>query len=319
MEFTVAIPVYNGREVLRQCLSSVHKNIKNIDFEVIVCDDGSIDGTYEMVQKEFPQVQLLINPKNLGVSASMNRIRHLPEADSRRMRGRYFLRLDADSKVLPGSAAKLIDFLEEHPRAGIVAPMLVDENDNFQRNYQEKLQRPIWWLGEYALWFSKLLHFVKSKTKREFSKKAMQVSVLGSAAILVRKEVFAQVGFDENIPFFMEDADFTMEIRNAGWEAWYCPDSRMQHLGGHSDEKYYIHCRDRSLQGLYFFTQKHFPGKLNQIVLAFSILTGSTISLILAILAWVPSRFNVKAKIITDRAMRSFGNVFVWHGRKLKT
>lgn len=312
MKLTIGVPVYNGQKVLRDCLFSIYKNIKELDFEVIVCDDGSTDGTAEMVEKEFPQVKLLKNSQNWGVSRSMNRIRQ------GRMGGRYFLRLDADTKVLPGSIEGLIEFLDKHPRAGIAASGLVGADGNLQRNYQEGLQKPIWWLGEYALWLSKLLHFIKNKMGKEFIKKPIKVSVLGSAAILVRREVLDEVGFDENIPFFMEDADFTMEIRKAGWEAWYCPCFKIQHLGGHSDDKFYIHCRDRSLQSLYYFTKKHFPGRFNQAVLTASILFGSAISLILAVLFWLPSRFHSRAKVIVNRAMRSFGNVFRWHLRKVK-
>lgn len=319
MDLTIGIPVYNGREVLRQCLSSVFQNIKDIDFEVIVCDDGSTDGTSEMVEKEFPQAELLKNPQNFGVSKSMNRI--LETVRQRRIQRReYFLRLDADTKVLPGSIEELIEFLGKHPKAGIVAPALVDEKGNTQRNYQERLQTPLWWFKEYALWLSKGWTRVASRFHdgpgaRNYTR---QVSVLGSAAILIRKEVLEKVGFwDENLPFFMEDADFTMRIKSAGWEVWYYSSVAIQHLGGHSDEKIYIHCRDRSLQSLYFFTRKHFPGRLNQTVLTCSILTGSVISLILASLTFLPSRFNAKAKIITDRAMRSFVNVFRWHIKRL--
>ncbi len=311
MELTIGIPVYNGREVLQQCLSSIYQNIKNIDFKVFVCDDGSGDGTSEMVEKEFPQVKLLKNPQNFGVSKSMNRI-------LKQVKGKYFLRLDADTKVLPGSVTGLIEFLNEHPNVGIVAPKLVGASGNFQRNFQEGLQKPIWWLGEYALWLSKLLHFAKHKVEKEHPEESIKVAVLGSAAILVRKEILEKVGWDENLPFFMEDADITMEIKKAGWDAWYYPMVAMEHLGGHSDEKIYIHCRDRSLQSLYFFTKKHFPGRLNQTVLTCSILIGSAISLILASLAFLPSRFHSRAKIIVDRAGRSFVNVFRWHWAKFK-
>ncbi|MBM4401951.1 MAG: glycosyltransferase family 2 protein [Candidatus Cloacimonetes bacterium] len=315
MTLTIGIPCYNGREVLRECLTSVFQHIKDIDFAVIVCDDGSTDGTAEMVVKEFPRVKLLRNSQNCGVSKSMNKI--LEEV--KKIKGGYFLRLDADTKVLAGSVEGLIDFLEKHPKAGIVAPTLVDKKGNRQRNYQEGRQKPIWWLGEYTLWFSKLFHSLKNKINKEFVRKPTKVSVLGSAAILVRKKVLCAVDFDEKIPFFMEDADFTMKIRIAGWEAWHYPLVAILHLGGHSDEKFYIHCRDRSLQSLYYFTQKHFPGHFNQIILTLSILLGSSISLVLAAIVWLPSRFNPRAKIIVDRAMRSFGNVFLWHGRNLKT
>lgn len=340
MKLTIGIPVYNGKRVLRECLDSIFDNVKDLDFEVIVCDDGSTDGTAEMVQEEFPQVELIKNPKNFGVSRSMNRI--LKKVRQRRMeKEEYFLRLDADTKVLPGSVEGLIEFLEKYPRAGIVAPAIIDANGNLQRNYQERLQTPIWWFKEYALWVNKGLRVLRRvilseakgpdvniQTQWDSSPLATlgvgmtngvkQVAVLGSAAILVRREVFEKVNFDENLPFFMEDADFTMRVKNAGWEVWYYPGVSIQHLGGHSDEKIYIHCRDRSLQSLYYFTQKHFPRRWNQAVLTFSILFGSAISLFLAVIVWLPSRLHSRTKVIVNRAIRSFGNVFRWHGRRLK-
>lgn len=293
---------------MRECLTSIYQNVQG-DFKVVVCDDGSTDGTFEMVKKDFPQVFLLQNEINRGVSYSTNRI--LQELD-----GEYFLRLDADTQVLPGSVEKLLDFMEIHPRAAVVAAGLVDEKRDYQKNVEVNLQAPLFWLGEYLFWLKKAWLKIKNKLLGQTMVETCQVEAMGSAAILVRCEAIKQVGdLDENLPFFLEDSDWVMRIKKAGWELWFNPEAKFAHRGGQStgSTDIYIHCRDRSLRSLYYFTSKHFPGWANQVLLTLSILKGSLASLLLAVFLWLPSRFNQRAKIIVDRGLRSFWNVFRWH------
>lgn len=302
--FTIGIPVYNGKDELRKCLTSIFQNLKG-DFKVVVCDDGSTGKTSDMVKNEFSQVIFLRNETNQGVSFSTNRVLKKTEGD-------YFLRLDADTQVLPDSVEKLLDFMETHPRCGVVAAGLVDEKGNYQKNVETHLQTPIFWFWEYLFWPKKA--WSKFFARKEI--KTQPVETMGSAAILVRCEAIRQVGgLDENLPFFLEDSDWVMRIKKTGWELWFNPPAKFIHRGGQSagSQDLYIHCRDQSLKSLYYFTKKHFPGRWNQFLLTASVLTGSIISIVLVLLFWLPSRLSGRTETIAERGMKSFLNVLRWH------
>lgn len=92
-DLTISIVSHNTRNLLRDCLSSVYDNIKDIKFEVIVVDNNSTDDSLEMVKKKFPQVTLVENKENVGFAKANNQVLN-------RGRGRFFLLLNSDTKVL---------------------------------------------------------------------------------------------------------------------------------------------------------------------------------------------------------------------------
>lgn len=99
MDVSIIIVNYNTKELTRNCLRSIFDQTKDVDFEVIVSDNGSTDGSIEMIRAEFPQVILIENNANLGFGAANNRGLKIA-------RGKYVFYLNSDT-VLLNNAVKL--------------------------------------------------------------------------------------------------------------------------------------------------------------------------------------------------------------------
>src|SRR5215831_11519408 len=125
MDLTVIILNWNTREDVRNCLNSIYGHPRKRSIEVIVADNASEDGSREMVRAEFPQVDLVVHPTNLGFCAGNNRA--VPENP-----GRYILFLNADTIVSECALDSLIDFADAHPEAGIVGPKLLNPDGSLQ-------------------------------------------------------------------------------------------------------------------------------------------------------------------------------------------
>ena len=87
MDVSIVIVNYNTRDLLRNCLNSIYEKTKSVDFEVIVSDNGSVDGSVEMIRSEFPQVMVIENNANLGFGTANNR-------GTRRACGKYIFFLN---------------------------------------------------------------------------------------------------------------------------------------------------------------------------------------------------------------------------------
>ena len=125
MKLSVIIVNWNNSDLLRECITSVHQNTQT-PHEVIVVDNGSVDGSVEMVRKDFPKDILIANADNKGFSAANNQ-------GLRAAHGDFFLLLNNDTKVHPGALDNLVGFLEKNGQAGACGPRLLNMDGSIQR------------------------------------------------------------------------------------------------------------------------------------------------------------------------------------------
>src|SRR5207249_1100336 len=120
----VVIVSWNTRDLLRTCLL---RAAAELPAELVVVDNGSVDGSVEMVRAEFPEVRLQVLPENPGYGAAANRGCAATESE-------YVVLLNADAFLRPGALAGLTRHLQEHPRAGVAGPRLVNADGTLQRS-----------------------------------------------------------------------------------------------------------------------------------------------------------------------------------------
>jgi GT2 family glycosyltransferase len=132
MDVSIIIVNYNTKNLIHNCLLSIYRQTKNIDFEVIVSDNDSIDGSVEMIKVEFPKVILIENKINLGFGAANNRGLDIAK-------GKYILYLNSDTVLFNNAIKIFYDFWESYPepdKLGAIGCNLFDENFNITYSYE---------------------------------------------------------------------------------------------------------------------------------------------------------------------------------------
>lgn len=230
LDVSVVIVSWNTREVLSGCLRSIYAQTRDLSFEVIVSDNDSRDGTPQMVRRDFPQVILLENGRNLGFAAANN-------LGIRRARGRYVLLLNPDTLILDGAIGKTVDYADAHPKAGIVGCQVLERVGKTQRTCFA-FPSP---LNEF-LTFSQL---AKLAPRSRFLGRSqlgwwdrdteLEVDVVSGMYLLARREAIREIGLlDEAYFVYGEEADWCYRFAKAGWSRVFMPGARIVHVDGGS-------------------------------------------------------------------------------------
>jgi len=232
-DLTVCIVSWNTRADLARALASVFACEAEAAFEVIVVDNASTDGSAEMVRREFPGAQLIVNRFNRGFAAGNNQA-------LRRARGRYRLLLNSDTVVHPGAFAEVVRFMDAHPDAAAAGLRILNPDRTLQYSCRRfpRLTTGLFrkvplgrlipdnrWNREY------LMSDWPHDTVRE-------VDWVSGAVMCMRAEALAQVGLlDEGYYMYCEDVDWCYRARQAGWRIYYLPRAVVTHAIGRSSDQ----------------------------------------------------------------------------------
>lgn len=211
-EVSIIIPVWNGRAYLERCLAAVLP--QEGDFEVIVVDDGSTDGSPELVAREFPQVSLLRHDANQGFSASVN-------TGMRAARGQVLIWLNQDTVVGPNWLPALLDGLRFSSDVGVAGcKILSSDNETIQHAGG---------VVEYPTAFTR--HLGRGEPDQGQYNELCEVEYVTGAALAVKREVIERIGLlDEGFsPAYFEDVDFCSRARRRGYRIIYQPDAMLIH------------------------------------------------------------------------------------------
>lgn len=258
MKLSVVIVNYNVKFFLEQCLHSVRKAARNIDCEVFVVDNNSVDGSMAMVREKFPEVKIIANTDNRGFSKANNQAIKVAA-------GEYVLLLNPDTVVEEDTFEKIIRFMDEHPDAGGLGVKMVDGKGKFLPESKRGLPTPA--IAFYKI-FGLASLFPKSKTFGQYHQTFLdpdqihQVDVLSGAFMLIRKTVLDKIGgLDEEYFMYGEDIDISYRITQEGYKNYYFPETRIIHYKGESTKKSSINYVLVFYQAMIIFAQKHFSQK----------------------------------------------------------
>ncbi|MDP3773520.1 MAG: glycosyltransferase family 2 protein [Gemmatimonadales bacterium] len=209
---SVVIPTWNGADMLRAALLSLRGQAFR-DFETIVVDNGSTDGTVEMLAGEFPEVRLVALAENRGFAAATN-------AGLQAARGEILVCMNNDCEADPGWIAALVDALERRPDAGSVASkMLRAREPGIIDAAGDTVSLVAWNIGR------------GEPDGPRFAEGREVLSACAGAAAY-RRTVFETVGwFDEDYFAWFEDVDLGLRAQIAGFHCWYEPTAVVHHLG----------------------------------------------------------------------------------------
>ena len=219
MTVSVIIVNWNGAHLLRECLQPLCAEGSD-RLQLIVVDNGSADGSVDLLRSEFPEVTLIANPDNRGFAVANNQ-------GIRAATGHYALLLNNDTVPDPRAITALAEFLDEHPRAAVAGPTLVNADGSPQDSCGPGPNLVTELLGKSML--HRLLPGRRSWAPTEDRK----VDWVTGAALCIRREVALELGgLDEQMFMFYEDLDLCARVREAGHEVWFVATPPIVHLGG---------------------------------------------------------------------------------------
>lgn len=209
---SIIIVNWNGGEIFRNCLKSL-KKLKFNDYELIIVDNGSTDGTEKLAT--------IKNNKNLGFAGGNNQ-------GFEKAHGKYIWLLNNDTLVQPNILNKFVDYMEKNPDVGVIQPKI------------RIMDRPT--LLDNAGSFLTISGFLEhwgylQKDGPEFNRKRDIFSAKG-ACLFARQDIIKKVGlFDPDFGSYFEETDFCWRVWLAGYRVQYCPVSEILHKVGFTSKR----------------------------------------------------------------------------------
>lgn len=232
----VAVLHYTGADNTRACLRSV-KKLNYKDFEVLVTDNCSPDGSGKLIAQEFPECHHLSLPDNLGFAGGSNAgINWCIERGAD-----WVWILNNDTEVDPSSLGNLVEVAERENQAGIIgAAILTPSATGYSRS------------GTGSIDFNKAKTFERGQV--DDNAQSIECQWVSGCNMLVRASAFKEMnGFDERFFLYFEDTDLCWRMNQAGWKCLFVPSARINHEGGASTQgklavwRSYYYTRNRFL------------------------------------------------------------------------
>jgi GT2 family glycosyltransferase len=229
-DISIVVVSFNTRDVLRECLLSVHREIGSLRAQVIVVDNASTDGSPEMIELEFPEAKLIRSKINLGFGSANN-------LGIQSARGRYVVLLNSDAFLTHGSLHHSVAHMDNNPHAGLGGCRFIGRDGSWQpsaRKFPTVLSDLIV-LSGLAARFPRSRFFGRADRTWANSMEAAEVDWVPGAYSIIRSEVLETSGlFDPRFFLYYEEIDLCMRIKQKGYAIWYWPDVVVVHIGGES-------------------------------------------------------------------------------------
>jgi N-acetylglucosaminyl-diphospho-decaprenol L-rhamnosyltransferase len=226
IDVSVCIANWNCCELLHACLVSLHDQAQGVRVETIVVDNGSIDGSADMVERHFPEVILHRNATNAGFACANNQAARLA-------RGRYLLFLNNDTVVPANSLRRLVDYADAHSEVGMLGPLLRDAEGKPQVSYRQRPTASTLLHRTSLLRWTGLLRGAYRRYRRQYfdAETTRPVEVLMGAAMLLPRTIFFDCGgWDEEFTFGGEDLDLSARV-GRHYKIVYHPGVEITHFG----------------------------------------------------------------------------------------
>jgi O-antigen biosynthesis protein len=212
MKTSLIIPIYNNKEYTEKCLNSIFNFGANSKFEIIVVNNGSIDGSAEYLSELNDKITVIQNDENLGFAKACNQGAKIAQ-------GEYLLFLNNDTVVTRGWLDILVQEMDNNENIAIIGPKLL---------YPDGTVQSAGVVFDEEKWPHHI--YTKEKGTELFVNKKREFQCLTAACFLIRKSIFNQFGgFDESYLNGLEDLDLCLKVRELGLGILYCPESVVYH------------------------------------------------------------------------------------------
>lgn len=255
MKLSIIIVNYNVKAFLQQALASIYKATQNIETEIFVVDNHSVDGSVELIEQEYSEVTLIVNSENLGFAKANNLA--LKQAS-----GDYIWLLNPDTLIQEDTAEKLIEVMERDRSIGMLGCKILNDDGSLQLACRRSFPTP-WVAFTKLLGLAKL--FPKSKLFGRYNlthldeNEAYEVEAISGSCMFLRKEALEEVGLlDESYFMYGEDLDWSFRFREKGWKVFYTPETSIVHYKGESSKVAAWDSLTHFYRAMDIFSRKHF-------------------------------------------------------------
>jgi len=256
VDLSICLVTLNALGYLEPLLASIKKFNTGLNYELIIVDNASTDGTADWIEKNCPEASLIRNQSNLGYTRGNNQAMALAK-------GKFLLLLNPDTLLTEDCFEPQIAYLRENPEAGITIPKVLNADGSFQQQSRRGDARPVEVFG-YFLKLGKL--FPKSKALNGYLQswlsedKIAEVKAVSGSCMFIRREVYEKIGgLDEQFFAYQEDSDYCLRARQAGWKVMYVPLSSIIHYAGEGGSKTHpYHSIFQWHRSYYLYYRKHF-------------------------------------------------------------
>ena len=258
MKLSIVIVSYNVKYFLQQLLLSINRNNPSFEYEIIVVDNSSVDGSVEMVKERFPSTILIENNLNVGFSKANNQ-------GIQKSQGDYVLILNPDTLIQEDTLTKSINYMDRNKDVGALGVKMMDGGGNYLPESKRGFPTPM--VAFYKI-FGLAHLFPKSSLFNHYylghlDKNAPQeIEVLTGAFMMIRKSVIQEVGsFDEQFFMYGEDIDLSYRIHMAGYKIIYYPETSIIHFKGESTKKGNIGYVNMFYEAMKKYAKKHYSSQ----------------------------------------------------------
>lgn len=227
MDVSIIIHNYNTKNLLKQCVRQIKEVNVGVDYEIIVVDSNSGDGSAKMMEEFYPQINFISAKKNLGFNKGNN-------LGIKNAKGKYILIINTDIVfIYEDVIKKMFDFMEEHQNVALAGPQVLNPDKTIQCSAMKfhKILTPFCrrtFLGGTKYGKKELERFEMVGWKHNNAK---DVDWIFGACMMVRKKAIEEVGaLDEELFLYFGDTDWARRFWKAGWEVYYVADAKVAHL-----------------------------------------------------------------------------------------
>jgi len=263
-DLAVVVVDYNAGEYLERCVASVLSSAGGVSLEVVVVDNASRDGSARAAAAAHPEIRLIENRDNRGLSAAWNQ-------GIRATGAPYILLLNPDAEIWAGTLGGLVKLAEDRPHAGAIGP-LVRNPDGTPYATGRKIPSIVGAVGHAFLGpFFPDNRFSRAYIMADWDRTSERdVEWVSGSSMLLRRRALDEVGlFDERFFLYGEELDMCTRLREAGWSIVFSPELEVIHEGGVSTGR----SRAMHLQhsrSIYLYFEKHRAGGWRRVLLPFA-------------------------------------------------
>jgi GT2 family glycosyltransferase len=234
IDLSIVIVTWNTRDLVLACLESIEAELAaggappGLATETLVVDNGSSDGTIAAIEHHHPWARVVSLPRNVGFAAGAN-------AGLREALGRYALLLNSDARLVPGVLRRCVEYLDAHPGVGVVGPQLLNPDGSKQNSIHNfpMLATELLPKGVFQFLFPR-----RFPSWRWAGDEPIDVEAVVGAAMFLRASLLREVGpLPEDYFFFLEETEWCLRVRSAGWRIVHFPGAFVVHLSGGSSKR----------------------------------------------------------------------------------